>query len=71
MACRQVGDDLLSNPTSVQKACPGIREAPLEVGDDATVGALGAEIVWVLQVQSLVCSTCTPSKVVSHCEKEA
>lgn len=56
-AARQIGDDLLTQPASVEDARVGIGEAPLQVRDNAGISSLLAEIVRVLQVQVLVGST--------------
>jgi hypothetical protein len=60
----KICNDLLAHPSPVEDPRPGIREAPLEVGHHAIVGALSPQVVGVLQVDLLVRSTC-----VSHeCE---
>lgn len=57
-AHRQVSDDLLTNPSSLQKASLGVGKAPFQVGYDAIVGALLAQVVGVLEVQGLVRAPC-------------
>lgn len=57
VALRQILDDLLSDPTAVQQASLGVREAPLEIGNNTRVGRLATQVVRVLQVSSWVGST--------------
>lgn len=57
-AHRQVSDDLLPDPSTLQEASLGVGEAPFQVGYDAIVGALLAQVVGVLEVQGLVRAPC-------------
>lgn len=57
MTLRQVLDDLLSDPTALEDARLGVGEAPFQVGYDAAVGGLLAEVVWVLQIEFVVGSS--------------
>ena len=50
----EIGDDLLPDPAAVEQPGLGVGEAPLQVGNDAVVGALRPEVVGVLQVDLLV-----------------
>ena len=59
MARGKIRDDLLPHPTSIQKSRLGIREAPLEVHDQAVVGRLSAQVIWVLEVKFFVRTACT------------
>jgi len=54
MALRQVLDDLLAQPAAIEQPCLGVGESPLQVWDDAVVGALPAEVVRILLVYVLV-----------------
>jgi len=54
MACRQVCDDLLASPSTIENPCFGVTEAPFQIWHDAIVSALCAEIVWVLEIDLLV-----------------
>lgn len=54
MARGKILDDLLTDPTTLQKTSLGIREAPLEVGNNAIVRRLTTEVVWVLEIELLV-----------------
>lgn len=56
-ACRQVRDDLLADPASFEDARLGVAEAPLQIGHDAIVRALLAQIVLVLDVNVVVGAT--------------
>jgi hypothetical protein len=58
MAGREVGNNLLPDPTAVEDACLGVREGPFQAGDAAGVGALLAEAVGRLAVSPIVCSAC-------------
>ncbi len=55
VALRQIRDYLLPDPTTVEDACLGVAEAPLQIGHDAVVSGLLAQVVRVLDVQSMVC----------------
>lgn len=57
-AHREVCDDLLPNPSSLEEASLGVGETPFQVGNDAIVGALLAQVVGVLKVQGLVRTPC-------------
>jgi hypothetical protein len=50
VALRQVCDNLLSNPASVEQTRLRIGEAPLQIGNGAAVSWLLAQIVWILKV---------------------
>lgn len=54
VTCRQVRDDLLTDPASSKNSRLRVREAPLEIRDYAIVGALSTKVVRVLQVDLLV-----------------
>lgn len=51
-------DDLLTNPTTLQKTSLGIGEAPLEVGNNAVIRRLTTEVVGVLEIKLLVGAAC-------------
>lgn len=57
-AAGQVGDDLLAQPPAVEDARMGVREAPLQVGDNSSIGRLLAEIVRVGLVEVRVSPSC-------------
>lgn len=59
MAGWQIRDDLLSGPTTIEKSRSGITETPSQIWDEATVRALSSEIVGLLEVKLVVCSTCS------------
>ena len=58
---REIGDQLLADPSSIQKTRLRVGECPLEVHDIAIVGWLAAQIVWVLEIELLVRATCNSS----------
>lgn len=62
VALRQVLHDLLADPAAVEDAHLGVGEAPLQVGHDAVVRWLLAEIVGVLQVELLVGAACAATE---------
>ena len=51
VAGRQVRNDRLAHPPASQDSRLGVREAPFEVRHHPVVGALLAQVVWVLQVK--------------------
>jgi hypothetical protein len=53
----KIGDHLLAHPASIEDSCLGIGEAPLQVWDNAVVRGLLAEVVRVLEVHLVVCSS--------------
>lgn len=55
---RQVLNDLLADPASVEDAGLRIRESPFQVRHHAAVSGLPAEIVWVLSVNCIVGAAC-------------
>lgn len=57
MTLRQVLNDLLPRPAAWEKSSLRLRETPLDVGHKAVIGTGSAELVWVLKVESFVCST--------------
>lgn len=59
MAGGKIRDDLLTNPTTLQKSGLGIGEAPSEIGNNSIVCRLLAKVVWVLEVKFLVGSSCS------------
>jgi hypothetical protein len=66
MALGKIGDDLLAHPASIEDSCLGIGETPLHVWDKAVVRGLLAEVVRVLEVQLLVCSSLRRDET-EHC----
>lgn len=54
MALRQIGNDLLADPTSIVDVGLALAEAPLQALDTASVGGLAAKVVRVLQVKGMV-----------------
>lgn len=62
---RQVLNDLLADPASVEDTGLGIREPPFQVRDHAAVSRLPAEVVWVLSVDCIVGAACIISSVES------
>jgi hypothetical protein len=57
MALRQVLDDLLPRPAAWEQSSLRLGETPLDIGHEAIIGTGSAELVWVLEVESFVCST--------------
>jgi hypothetical protein len=53
-----IGDDLLANPATVEDLGLRITKAPFEVWDRASICAFRTQIVGVLQVNLVVCSSC-------------
>ena len=49
---------LLSGPTTGEESCLGVRETPLDIGNEAVVGAWGTEVIRVLKIKGLVGSAC-------------
>ena len=64
MTLRQVLDDLLADPASIQEPRLGVGEAPLQVGDDTIVSGLLTEVVWILKIQRLVRPTYNSGELV-------
>jgi hypothetical protein len=58
MALWQVLEDLFADPTTVQETSLGVREAPLQVGDDTVICRLPSEVVRVLKTKLLVGTAC-------------
>jgi len=56
-ACRNISDNLLTNPTARKEPGLGLTEAPFEVGHRASICTLSTEVVRVLQINLDVCST--------------
>lgn len=56
-ARRQVRDDLLADPATFEDARLGVAEAPFQIGHDAVVCALLAEVVLVLDIDVVVGAT--------------
>jgi hypothetical protein len=54
MALREVGDDLLADPSPLENSGLGIGKTPFQIRDHSVVGGLLAQIVWVLEVDLLV-----------------
>jgi hypothetical protein len=57
MALGKISDNLFAHPASIEDSCLGIGETPLHVWDKAAVRGLLAEVVRVLEIQRLVCSS--------------
>lgn len=57
MTLGKVLNDLLPNPSTVKEASLGVGEAPFQVGHNTVVSGLLPEVVGVLQVQLMVCTT--------------
>lgn len=58
MARGKILNYLLTNPTTLQKTSLGIREAPLEVGNNAVVRRLATKVIRVLEIKLLVGAAC-------------
>lgn len=57
MALWQVLDNLFSGPTSGEQSCLGLGETPLHIGHESIIGARGAELVGVLDIENFVGTT--------------
>lgn len=63
---RQISNDLLAHPTTLEDARLGVGEAPFQVGHRAGVGRLLSEVVWVLDIQRMVgAAYCIPALAVA------
>lgn len=60
---RQISDDLLTNPSTVQDTGLGVGETPLEVGNDTLISGLLTKAVGVLEVNLLVGSAYLQQKL--------
>jgi hypothetical protein len=58
MARGKILDDLLTNPTTLQKTSLGIGEAPFEVGNNTVIRRLTTEVIRVLEIKLLVGAAC-------------
>ena len=54
LAGREVGDHLLAHPSAFEQSFVGVGQTPLQVRNDTVVGAGGAEVVGVLQVELVI-----------------
>lgn len=54
MTCREISDDLFTNPSTRKNSGLGIAEAPFQVWNDSVISALSSEIVWVGEVDLFV-----------------
>lgn len=54
---RQVSHDLFTNPAALENSGLGVGKAPLQVGDDAIVCGLTAQVVWVGNIDRVVSSS--------------
>lgn len=61
MALGKILDKLLSGPTTGEESCLGVRETPLDIGNEAVVGARSTEVIRILKIQGLVGSACWKS----------
>jgi hypothetical protein len=50
-------DNLLASPTAIEDFRLGLAEAPFQIGNGASICAFSTEIVRVLEVDLMVCST--------------
>lgn len=66
----QVLDDLVSGPASIENFGLGVREAPLQVGNGATVSGLLAQVVGILKIQLVVCAACRVVSVQFHSRRK-
>lgn len=57
MAGRKIRSDLFSGPTTREDIGLGIRESPFQVLNVTIVSVLLAQVIWILQVNGLVCAT--------------
>lgn len=53
-ASRQIRDDLLSCPATLEDSRPGVAETPLQIWNDSIVSGLSSKIVWILDVQLMI-----------------
>ena len=57
MTLGKILNELFSGPATRKESCLGARETPLDIGDEAVVGARGTEVIRILKIQGLVGST--------------
>lgn len=69
MALREVSDDLLPDPTAFEYSRFGIRKAPFQIRHDATICRLATEVVWILKVELVVCSSCSACQLPLHFDR--
>lgn len=58
MTLGKILNKLLSGPATREESCLRVRETPLNIGNEAIVGARGTEVIRILKIQGLVGSTC-------------
>ena len=58
MTLGKILDKLLSGPATREESCLRVRETPLNIGNEAIVGARGTEGIRILKIQGLVGSAC-------------
>ena len=58
MTLGKILNELFSGPATRKESCLGARETPLDIGDEAVVGARGTEVIRILKIQGLVGSAC-------------
>ena len=54
MTLGKILNELFSGPATRKESCLGARETPLDIGDEAVVGARGTEVIRILKIQGLV-----------------
>lgn len=58
MTLGKILNKLLSGPATREESCLRVRETPLDIGNEAIVGARGTEVIRILKIQGLVGSAC-------------
>ena len=58
MTLGKILNKLLSGPATREESCLGVRETPLDIGDEAVVSARGTEVIRILKIEGLVGSAC-------------
>lgn len=58
MTLGKILDKLLSGPATREESCLRVRETPLDIGNEAVVGARGTKVIRILKIQGLVGSAC-------------
>ena len=58
MTRRQIGNDLLPDPSTIQQSGLRIGEAPFEVHHQAIIRGLSAQVIWILKVKLFIRAAC-------------
>lgn len=57
MRLREILNDLLSGPAAMEQSSLRLRETPFHIWDKTIVGTRSSELVRILEINGLVCST--------------